>query len=524
MSIKVKKSKNWIFLLAMILTLGIFGIAGWADARSSYLTQYNTYFGTSQGCGLCHVDPGGGGTLNATGNAFGSAHNYAAIKPTDPTSPTVTITTPTSSPTYSASSSSLSIGGTASDNFTGPFGVTQVSWSNSLGGSGTASGTTSWTATVSLSSGSNVITVTARDEAGNTGTDTLTVTYAAASVLTTIAVTPASASITQGSTQQFSAEARDQNGNPMSPQPTFTWTSSNTAVASVNSSGLATGVAAGGPVTITAASGTISGTASLTVTASAPVLTSITIDPTTASIAVGATRQFTAAARDQNGNPMSPQPTFTWTSSNTAVASVNSSGLATGVAAGGPVTITAASGTIKGTASITISTPTPGTPDMTIWVGQWLKITSRYNGYLSQSSKLNAKRASVVGYIKFRSWNPDQNVLQADLYQYDSEISEWVSDALPIQYLAGSKLDFLGLSQVTGNFTSGFTARIQGKEKGGVLERATFKTMGGFYVEAIGESESGSESGSEASEHNAGGLSMNGTLIPESNVPEAILH
>jgi len=439
MSIKVKKSKNWIFLLAMISLLGVFGIAHNADATGTFRDRYDTAHGTSgTSCSFCHTSAP---DLNATGQILLASAN----------------------PPGSTNFDYCSIG-------------------------------------------------------PDTGT------CAPQAVLTTISVTPPSASITQGSTQQFSAQARDQNGNPMSPQPTFTWTSSNTAVASVNSSGLATGVAAGGPVTITAASGTISGTASLTVTASAPVLTSITIDPTTASIAVGATRQFTATARDQNSNPMSPQPTFTWTSSNTAVASVNSSGLATGVAAGGPVTITAASGTIKGTASITISTPTPGTPDMTIWVGQWLKITSRYNGYLSQSSKLNAKRASVVGYIKFRSWNPDQNVLQADLYQYDSEISEWVSDALPIQYLAGSKLDFLGLSQVTGNFTSGFTARIQGKEKGGVLERATFKTMGGFYVEAIGESESGSESGSEASEHNAGGLSMNGTLIPESNVPEAILH
>jgi hypothetical protein len=298
-------------------------------------------------------------------------------------------------------------------------------------------------------------------------------------VLTTINVTPASASITQGSTQQFGAQARDQNGSPMSPQPTFTWTSSNTAVASVNSSGLATGVAAGGPVTITAASGTISGTANLTVTAAAPVLTSITIDPTTASVAVGATRQFTATARDQNSNPMSPQPTFTWTSSNTAVTSVihlvcNRCGCRRSETITTPAEQSAARPPL-------LLNSNARHADMTIWVGQWLKITSTYNGYLAQSSKLNAKRASVVGYIRFRSWNPGQNVLQADLYQYDSEISQWVSDTLPIQYLAGSNLDFLGLSQVTGNFTSGFTARIQGKEKGGVLQRA-FKTMGGFYV------------------------------------------
>ena len=56
-------------------------------------------------------------------------------------------------------------------------GVTQVSWANDRGGSGIATGTTSWTAGITLQSGSNVLTVTARDAAGNTSTDTLTVTY-----------------------------------------------------------------------------------------------------------------------------------------------------------------------------------------------------------------------------------------------------------------------------------------------------------------------------------------------------------
>ena len=94
--------------------------------------------------------------------------------PSDTTPPIVTITSPTSNPTYSTSSSPLSIGGTASDNI----GVTQVTWSNDRGGSGTCSGTTSWSASnITLYSGVNVITVTARDSAGNTGTDTLTVTY-----------------------------------------------------------------------------------------------------------------------------------------------------------------------------------------------------------------------------------------------------------------------------------------------------------------------------------------------------------
>ena len=68
----------------------------------------------------------------------------------------------------------LSLGGTASDNV----GVTQVTWSNDRGGSGTASGTTRWSVSgIALQTGQNVLTVTARDAAGNTATDQLTVTY-----------------------------------------------------------------------------------------------------------------------------------------------------------------------------------------------------------------------------------------------------------------------------------------------------------------------------------------------------------
>jgi hypothetical protein len=60
--------------------------------------------------------------------------------PSDTTNPTVSITTPTVNPTHSVTATPLSIGGTASDNV----GVTQVSWVNDRGGSGTATGTTSW--------------------------------------------------------------------------------------------------------------------------------------------------------------------------------------------------------------------------------------------------------------------------------------------------------------------------------------------------------------------------------------------
>jgi hypothetical protein len=91
----------------------------------------------------------------------------------DTTRPIVTIISPTSVETHTTSATLLSLAGTASD----ITGVTQVSWVNSRGGSGTAAGTVNWsTAGIALQTGTNVLTVTARDAAGNTGTDTLTVT------------------------------------------------------------------------------------------------------------------------------------------------------------------------------------------------------------------------------------------------------------------------------------------------------------------------------------------------------------
>ena len=95
--------------------------------------------------------------------------------PPDTTVPAVTITSPTATPTHTATATPLALGGTASDNV----GVTQVTWINDRGGSGTATGTTAWTAAgIPLLLGSNVLTLTARDAAGNTATDILTVTYA----------------------------------------------------------------------------------------------------------------------------------------------------------------------------------------------------------------------------------------------------------------------------------------------------------------------------------------------------------
>ena len=211
-------------------------------------------------------------------------------------------------------------------------------------------------------------------------------------VLTTVTVAPASASVVTGGTKQFTAAGLDQFGQLVSPQPTFTWSVGGGGT--ISTSGLFTaGAAAGGPFTVTAASGSVSGTASVTVTAT-PVLTTITVSPASASVATGATQQFSATGKDQFGNPVSPQPTFTWSVSGGGT--ISASGLFTaGSTAGGPFTVTAASGSVSGTASVTV-TSTP--PDFTVSVSPSSQSVRRGNTatYTVTITRLNGFTGSVT--------------------------------------------------------------------------------------------------------------------------------
>ena len=87
--------------------------------------------------------------------------------------PTVTINSPTTDPAIALTTPFISLAGTAADDMA----VTSVTWTNNRGGSGTPTGTTSWSvANIPLQPGVNVITVSATDAQGNSGGDTLTVT------------------------------------------------------------------------------------------------------------------------------------------------------------------------------------------------------------------------------------------------------------------------------------------------------------------------------------------------------------
>lgn len=63
----MKKSSGW--LVAFLAALGLL-FGGPVHAKKSYLNSVNSTCDTSIGCDLCHIDPKGGGPLNADGQAF----------------------------------------------------------------------------------------------------------------------------------------------------------------------------------------------------------------------------------------------------------------------------------------------------------------------------------------------------------------------------------------------------------------------------------------------------------------------
>jgi uncharacterized protein YjdB len=84
-----------------------------------------------------------------------------------------------------------------------------------------------------------------------------------------------------------------------------------------------------------------------------PVATTITLSPTTLSFSsFGDTRQLAPTVLDHNGATIS-DPSVTWESSNSSVASVSSSGLVAAVDNGIAI-ITATSGSASGTASVEV--------------------------------------------------------------------------------------------------------------------------------------------------------------------------
>jgi hypothetical protein len=176
-------------------------------------------------------------------------------------------------------------------------------------------------------------------------------------VLTSIAVTPESPSnLPIGLSQQFTAIGTYSNGTHQNMTTQVTWESSDTSVATISASGLATGVAAGGTDITASLSGITSPTVELNVVA--PVLTSIAITPApSANLYVADTQQFIAIGTYSDGATQDITGTATWYSSDTTVATISATGLATGVAPGSTDITASLSGVTNPAVTLDVVTP-----------------------------------------------------------------------------------------------------------------------------------------------------------------------
>ena len=302
---------------------------------------------------------------------------------------TITRTVPPSAGTLSGTQA-ICVAGTTTFTSTSSGG----SWSS--GATGIATVNSSTGVVTGVAAGTATITYTVAGTGGcANATATRTVTVTAAPIVGAVSGTQAICSSGGTNTTTFSVTASGGTG-------AFSWSSSNTAIATVNAStGVVSGVAAGTATityTRTASGGCTDVTATRTVTVTAPP-SSGTLSGT-AGICINGTSTFTSTVSGGS-----------WTSSNTAVATINSStGVISPVAVGSSTmtyTVSGTGGCSNATATrvITITAlPTAGTlsGNQAICIGGTSSFTSTVSGGTWSSSNtaiatINASSGVVTG-------------------------------------------------------------------------------------------------------------------------------
>lgn len=216
-----------------------------------------------------------------------------------------------------------------------------------------------------------VATITASSE-GKTGGAIVTVSLAP---VASVSILPSPANVVAGSTLALAATTRDAAGTVVTGR-TVVWTTADSRVALVSSTGILTGVAAGTTtVTATAEGRTTSATVNVQ---QAPVAT-VLLTPPTSVVTVGSAVQLFARLEDASGNALAGR-TVAFTTSNPTVATVDPNGLVTARAVG-TVTVSATSEGKTGTATVRVDAIAVVTVDLspttaTIAPGATLQLTA----------------------------------------------------------------------------------------------------------------------------------------------------
>jgi hypothetical protein len=334
----------------------------YTDNSTQDLTTQVTWTSSDEAVAMVSNSAGSNGlaTTAATGSTTVSATSGAVTGETTLTVSAATLVSievsPVNASISNGSTQQFTATGLYTDNSTQDV-TAQVTWASSDDA----------VATVSNAAGSNGLATTAgvgsttvsASGGGVTGETTLTVTDA---TLVSIEVSPVNASISNGSTQQYTATGLYTDNSTQDVTAQVTWASSDHAVAMVSNATGTKGLAAAaalGSTTVSATSGDVTGEATLTVTAAA--LVSIEVSPAAPSIPNGSTQQFTATGVYTDNSMEDVTAQVTWASSDGAVATVSnaagSKGLAT-TAAAGSTTVSATNGDVTGETTLTVTAAT----------------------------------------------------------------------------------------------------------------------------------------------------------------------
>jgi hypothetical protein len=195
---------------------------------------------------------------------------------------------------------------------------------------------------------------------GITGSTVATVT---APTLQSIAITPLTAAVAAGNSQQFTATGTYSDKSTQLITTTVTWNSSEPSVTmSTTTLGLATTTTAAiaTNASISASLGAVTSATPATLTVNPAALVSIAVTPANASIALGTTEAFTATGTYSDGTTQNLTGTVTWSAvsgGGTAAFNNTTSPNVAQATAQGAVTITATSSSISGSTSLTVTAP-----------------------------------------------------------------------------------------------------------------------------------------------------------------------
>lgn len=210
--------------------------------------------------------------------------------------------------------------------------------------------------------------------------------------VTGVTLTPAIAAIYAGNSTTLIASVLPTDAT----NKNVSWTSGNNSIATVNSAGVVTGISAGSSIiTVTTEDGTYSSIATISVSSSPQ---SISISPDSSIVLVGSSITLTATVLPSNAT----NKNYTWSSNDTAIATVNTDGIVTGISAGKTtIYATLVDGGLYDSCTVTVI-PSSDIPVTDVFVEPAV-----INLYVGSTAQLNATVLPTNATNKIIIWTSD---------------------------------------------------------------------------------------------------------------------